>query len=236
MATLHHITLRAYDKGAFETLGAELQAYNIDGETRSVYAREFPGVTTSIDGMNGRVPFFFAMPEDVYQSFVLPCVLIRRTSMTPAFERAPWYGYERKPDVNANPVTITKPDGSTIQGYDAYAEKTASTPMNIGYDVQVYARTQNDFLMIFQTIMMTMRPPFFTFGAIDSGNELRLYDAGPVSIADSSELSQLGDRTISATISFEVQGEIDYRYENNTIPPLSELPNVELSPPIFREE
>lgn len=234
MATLHTISLRAYDKGAFETLGAELQNYTVDGENRTVYSRDIPGVATNIPGLNGRVPFFFAMPEDVYQSFVLPCVLIRRTSLASAFERAPWYGYDRVPDVNANPIQITRPDGVVVGGFDAYAEKTVSTPINIGYDVQVYARTQSDFLIIFQTLMMTMRPPFFTFGAIDSGNELRRYDAGPVTMADSSELSELGDRTISATISFEVQGEIDYRYENNTIPPLSELPNVELSPPIFR--
>tara|TARA_Y100000310_G_C20683507_1_gene817530 strand:+ start:2114 stop:2824 length:711 start_codon:yes stop_codon:yes gene_type:complete len=236
MATLHTMSLRAFDKGVMETLGAVLANTTVDGELRSHYVRTFSGVSTNIQGFNGAVPFFFAMPEDVYQAFVLPCVLIRRTAYTPAFERATWYGYERAPDVNANPIVVTRPDGSTINGYDAYAEKLISTPMNIGYDVQVLARTQSDFLMIFQTLMMTMRPPFFTFGAIDTGNCLRHYDAGPVSLSDTSELSSIGDRTISSTISFEVQGEIDYRYETNTIPPLTDLPNVELSPPIYREE
>ena len=176
------MTLRSYDKGVFETLGASLQNYDVDGESRTVYARNIQGVATNIPGMNGNVPFFFAMPEDVYQSFVLPCVLIRRTSMASAFERSPWYGYDRVPEVNANPIVVTKPNGEEIQGFDAYAEKLHSTPINIGYDVQIYARTQSDFLIIFQTIMMTMRPPFFTFGAIDSGGKLRLYDAGPVSM------------------------------------------------------
>lgn len=233
MATLSTITLRAYDLGLFETLGAVLYDYTVDGETRKVFARSIPGVSTNIPGLSGAVPFFFAMPEDVYQAFVLPCVLLRRTSLTPAFERAPWYGYERAPDVTANPITITKPDGSTITGYDKYAEKAVSTPFNIGYDVQIMARTQSDFLMIFQTLMMTMRPPFFTFGAIDSLGELRLYDAGAVSVSDSSEITSIVDRTISATVSFEVQGEIDLRYENNTIPPLSSLP--EIGTHIYRE-
>jgi len=236
MATLHTISLRAFDKGVFDTLGASLQDYTVDGEIRPVYARSFPGVTTSISGMNGNVPWFFAMPEDVYQSFVLPCIVVRRTSIATAFERGSWAGYHRVPDVNANKTQIVRPDGVVVEGYDKYAEKFFSTPMNIGYDLQIYARTQRDFLLIFQNLMMAMRPPFFTFGAVDTGGCVRLYDAGPVCISDSSELSEVGDRTISATISFEVQGEIDYRYENNTLPPVSELPNIELSPPILREE
>ena len=235
MSTIYTISLRAYDKGVFETLGAVLQNYDVDGETRTVYAKTIPGVSTNIPGMNGNVPYFFAMPEDVYQSFVLPCVLIRRTSLTPAFERAPYYGYQRVPDKNASQITITKPNGEQVVGYGKYAEKLNATPMNIGYDVQIYSRTQHDFLLILQELMMLMRPPFFTFGAKDTDDCLRLYDAGPVSIADSSELSEVGDRTISATISFEVQGEIDYRYENNDARVVSELPNVELSPPILRE-
>jgi hypothetical protein len=234
MATLSTITLRAFDLGLFETLGAELYDYDVDGETRRVYAREIPGVVTNVPGLDGRVPYFFALPEDVYQAFVLPCVVLRRTSLTPAFERAPWYGYERAPDVTANPIVINLEDGSTIIGHDKYAEKVVSTPMNISYDVQIMARTQNDFLGIFQTLMMTMRPPFFPFGAIDSAGELRLYDAGPVSISEASEITAIVDRTISTTVSFEVQGEIDFRGENNTVPPLSELPNVGMH--LYREE
>lgn len=236
MPTINTISLRAFDRGVFETLGAELHSHSVDGEARSTYARLVHGVTTNIESMDGKVPFFFATPEDVYQSFVLPCVLIRRTSFTPAFERAPWYGYIREPDVNANTFDITRPDGTVIQGYDKYAIKDSSTPINIGYDVQIYSRTQYDYLMIFQALMMIMRPPFFTFGATDTGDCVRLYDAGPVSIADSSEISEVGDRTISSTISFEVQGEIDYRYENNSLPPVTELPNIELSPPMLRQE
>lgn len=234
MATLSTIGLRAFDLGVYETLGAELYNYTVDGEARQVYARTFPGVNTNIPGLDGRVPFFFAMPEDVYQAFVLPCVVVRRTSLAPAFDRAPWYGYERAPDVNANPIIVTKPDGSTITGYDAYAEKTVSTPMNIGYDVQIMARTQSDYLYLFQSLMMSMRPPFFTFGAIDSAGELRCYDAGAVNISEGSEITAVVDRTISATISFEVQGEIDFRTEDNTVPPLSELPNIGMH--LYREE
>jgi hypothetical protein len=234
MATLSTITLRAFDLGVFETLGAELYSYTIDGESRQAYARTFPGVSTNIPGLDGRVPFFFAMPEDVYQAFVLPCVIIRRTSLAPAFDRAPWYGYERAPDVTASAITVTKPDGSVVTGYDRYAEKTVSTPFNIGYDVQIMARTQLDYLYIFQSLMMTMRPPFFTFGAIDSENELRCYDAGPVNVSEGSEITAIVDRTISATISFEVQGEIDLRTEDNTVPPLSELPTIGMH--IYREE
>ena len=236
MPTINTISLRAFDRGVFETLGAELHNHSVDGEARSTYARRFGGVTTNIEGMDGKVPFFFANPEDVYQSFVLPCILVRRTSVASAFERSPWYGYDRQPDVNANTFEITRPDGTKIQGFDKYALKENSTPMNIGYDVQIYSRTQYDFLNIFQLIMMYMRPPFFTFGATDTGNCVRHYDAGPVTITDSSELSEVGDRTISSTISFEVQGEIDFRYENNALPPITELPNIELSPPILRQE
>lgn len=234
MATLSTIHLRAFDLGLIETLGAELLNYVVDGENRQVYARPFAGVTTNIPGLNGSVPFFYALPEDVYQAFVVPCVLLRRTAIAPAFDRAPWYGYERAPDVTAVPRIVTKPNGEVITGYDKYAEKPVSTPMNISYDVQIMARTQADFLNIFQDLMMIMRPPFFTMGAVDSLGELRLYDAGPVAISEGSEITAIVDRTISSTISFDVQGEIDLRTEDNTVPPLSELPDTRMH--IYREE
>ena len=234
MATLSTIALRAFDLGLYETLGASLYQYNVDGEPRQVYARDFANVSTNIPGLQGRVPYFFANPEDVYQEFVMPCVILRRTSVAPAFDRAAWYGYERAPDVNAVPIVVTKPNGETVQGFDKYAEKTSSTPMNISYDVQIMSRTQGDFLNIFQSLMMSMRPPFFTFGAVDSLGELRLYDAGPVQISEASEITSVVDRSISSTISFEVQGEIDFRTEDNTVPPLSNLPDTKMH--IYRED
>lgn len=211
MTLLSTIELKDFDRGIFSSLGASLQDYVVDGSTRKAYSIAVPGVTTNIPQFSPKVPVYWSKPEDVFQDFKLPCYVVLRTGLTPAFDRAPWQASQRAPASDAIKVSIpsTKNPGQTVDGFDKYDYKNGATPFNIGYDLQVMARTQNVGVMMLKRALQACVPPYFTVEAYDSLGDRRLYDAGEVSVSSTGELADVADRTASWTISFEVRGELD---------------------------
>jgi hypothetical protein len=208
---LSTVELKNFDKGlVYTTFMSELVDLSVDGGTKKAYAKEVPGLSTNVPGYDGNVPVFFAFPESVYQPFKLPCFVFRRTGLTPAFERQPWYGYQRTHADDANELIVKNPTGTGyVTGYDKYKKLWSAFPFNIAYDVQVMARRQNTGLLMLAEALRIFRPPFFTAGVYDSSGDLRQYDAGEVTVSSANELADVEDRTIAWTISFEIRGELN---------------------------
>lgn len=218
LATFCTVGFRDFDEGVFVTLGAESVSITVESGTRVHYALTIPGVTTNVPGFDGKVPMFFGNPEDAFQPFKIPCILIQRSDMRPAFERAPWFGFRRGPATGANPLVVTDPGGigPPISGYDSYAKIRDAVPMDLTYDVKVMARRQGIALRIFTSVLKHFRPPGFTLGVYDSDDNLRQYDAVEVNMSDESEIANVADRTISLGVSFTVHGEIDLSDEETS--------------------
>jgi hypothetical protein len=202
------VSLTDFDRGVIESLGSQLIDIQVEDGTRKAYAIRVDGLDTNVQAYAPYVPVFFSTPEDVFQPFKYPCVVVRRNDLTPAFDRSPFYGYQRVPAPNAQLIK-TAAGNKVLEGYSSYVSAVLPTPFNISYDVQVYARTQNVGIVLLTRILQTTRPPFFSVAVYDDLNDRRLYDAGEVSISSASELADIADRTIAWTISFEVRGEID---------------------------
>ena len=215
MPTLGTVSLRDFDRGLIETFGSVLIPFAVDGGVRQVYAKQVDGVTTNVPQFNGMVPVFFAYPEDVFQNHRIPCFVFKRTSLASAFDRAPWYGYERVPSATANPLSV-QVGNTTLNGYDSYVSKWNAVPFNIGYDVQIMARTQGDGLKMLMSALKVFRAPFFTTRVTDSIGDVRGYDTGEVTMSESSELSDIVNRMISWTVTFEVRGELDLESEHES--------------------
>jgi hypothetical protein len=219
------VTLKDFDRGVILSLGAELISFEIDGATRQAYAIDVGGLVTTVPYYAPKVPVFFSTPEDVFQPYKLPCVVIRRNDLTPAYDRAPYYGYQRVPAPDAKLVRLNY-GGKIIEGYDKYVTRVLPTPFNISYDVQVYARTQNTGITLLTRILQSCRPPFFSVEVFDSLNERRLYDAGEVAVSSASELADIADRTISWTISFDVRGELDLEAQKTEDSIVTTIPEI----------
>jgi hypothetical protein len=215
MPVIPTIGFAAYDVGVIRALGGKLIEINLGQPegVRQAFAVTVPGVTTNMELYAPHVPVFFSTPEDVNQVYRLPCFVVKRRDPTPAFDRAPFYGFDRVPAPDAKPVTAVI-NGRQVTGYDKYVTLSAAVPMNMGYDVQVNARSQRVGLQLLQYALSAFRPPYFTVGAIDSSGVERYYDAGEVSVSDNSELADIANRTISWSISFDVRGEIDLAAEH----------------------
>jgi hypothetical protein len=211
MPTIGTIGLRAFDQGLVETLGARLYPMVVDGAERQVYAVDLPGVASSVEGYGGKVPVFFALPEDVYQPYKLPCYVVRRSDLTPNFARHPWYGYCRTHPDDAQKIVVNHPTqrGVYREGWSKYTTQRIPYPFDISYDLQVMARRQMNGIRMLTRALQTCRPPFFTMECYDSIGDKRLYDSGEVAVSSTSELADVADRTIAWTISFQIRGELD---------------------------
>ncbi|MFA4971301.1 MAG: hypothetical protein WC683_01725 [bacterium] len=206
MTILGTLNARSWDAGVPLTLGAEVATYEVDGDLRGVNVLAVPGVRSELAHLDDRVPLLYLEPEDAYQSFVLPCVTFKMTSMTPAFDRHPWYQWvARAPAKGAQKITL--PDGTV--GYDRYENQWRGTPMDLAYDLQVMARRRQEAHLILHYVLRRCLPPWFIFRVIDSLGDVREYDAGEISVSETSELADIADRTAAWTISFTVRAEID---------------------------
>jgi hypothetical protein len=206
MTIIGTLDLRAWDAGCMKTLGAEIATYVVDGESRAIYVVEVPSVQSGLSQFNQRVPVFFDTPEDVYQEFVLPCFVFKRNDMTPAFDRQPWYGWvARAPAKGARKIVL---ENGRV-GYDRYDNQWRATPFDITYDCVIYARRQQESVMMLMYALRHFIPPWFIFKVVDSLGDVREYDAGEMSISNTSELADIADRTVGWTIAFTVRGEID---------------------------
>jgi len=200
------LSFRAWDRGVFKRLGAEVVVVTIDGKPRKVYAVPVPGVDSGLKELGGRVPARIANPEDGFGPYRLPLFLIRRNDMQPAFNRKPWYGIScRAPAPDA--VEITLPNGQ--KGWSKYRQQFRATPFDISYDVVGMARTQDVADLMLMHALRGMKPPGFVFKVIDSKGDVREYDAQEVSVSGASELADIADRTIAWSIAFIALGEVD---------------------------
>lgn len=221
------VSLKDFDRGVIESLGSQLIEFSVDGTVRQAYALNVKGITSTVPYYAPYVPVFFSTPEDVFQPYKLPSVVIRRNDLSPAFDRAPYYGYQRVAAPNAAPVRIAA-GNKVLSGYSSYVSQTLPTPFNISYDVQVYARTQNMGIILLTRMLQSCRPPFFTVDVFDSLGEKRSYDAGEVVVSSNSELADIADRTIAWTISFDVRGEIDLDAQTVEDSIVTNLPNLQV--------
>lgn len=225
MGAIATVSLRDFDQGMIESLGAKLISFTIDGATRQAYALSIDGLRPNLEYYGQHVPVFFSTPEDVFQPFRYPCVVVRRNDLRAAFERSPFYGSQRVPAPDAKPVAIAAGNG-VLRGYSKYVTAVLPVPFDIGYDLQLYARTQATGLVLLKRILQTCRPPFFSVAIRDSLGDRRLYDAGEVTIASNNELSDVADRTIAWTISFDIRGELDLQDQQIEDNIVTTLPNI----------
>jgi|GEM_PF-4921424 len=189
-----------------KTLEADIEHYDVDGETRSIYACDVPHLNSGFSDINNKVPCQFQDPEDVYQPFMLPCFQFRQNDLTPAFDRHPWYTWvARAPSKDAQKVEL--PDGTV--GYTKYDNQWRATQFDITYDCMVMARRKQEAILMLHYVLRRFIPPWFIFKVVDSKGDVREYDAGEVSISNTSELADIAERTVGYTVSFTVRAEID---------------------------
>jgi len=244
------VGIKDIDRGVMETFGGVLVDMEIDGDVRQAYAVKVDGLIEYPDEEGfteelrplpaypaGMVPVFFMNPEEVFQPFILPCVVIRRSDFTPNYSRAPWYGPTTVPACDAKLVSI-KYGNQILTGYDKHVTKDPPVPFDMAYEVQTMARLMNDEVILLTQMLRVAKPPYFTTYIRDSNGQELVATSGPVAVSDTSELADVSDRTLSHMISFDVWACLDLGVESAGIPTVTSFPEVTYKafypPPVVR--
>ena len=97
------VGLRNFDEGVVETLNPEL----IHG---NYYLTNIAAMVSSVPGSPG-IPIIFSHPEDLYERYKLPAIIIRRDDLSPALGRwHPGLMTYRAPAANAVPLEVELPN------------------------------------------------------------------------------------------------------------------------------
>lgn len=220
------VTIRSFDEGVVGTLGALIWEDNsgtwverekmgaADIKRKSNYFLNVPGIDPP-QGLPG-IPVTWSNPEDIFEKYKLPVVLVRRDDMTPAMQR--WHsvqmGQYRTPAAFALPVTVQRSNGQLLMGYDRYEEQFQAIPFDFTYTVEVQARhrgapgIRNQVNLIFMQVLKTF-PPYGRVLLTDSLGDQRSYEAFMEGTTQLDEVSDVARRKLDLGVTLRVEGELD---------------------------
>ena len=198
------VSLRDFDQGVVETLGATIIHDN--------YWLQVEGIDPP-PGSPG-VPVTFSYPEDVYEKYKLPVLMVRRDDISPAMQR--WHPgtlQYRAPAVEGLPAA-TQLHGVTVTGSDRYEEQQQAVPFDLMYSLQISARYRGalrsrNHLNRLLDFVLRVYPPYCLVVVKDSIQSIRTYEAFMEGISPMDDVADVADRTLGFTITLRVEGELD---------------------------
>lgn len=193
------VFVRDFDEGVVKTIGAEIVHVNLDGSEVPFYAVRIGGVDGPHE-FGGFVPVMMSHPEDVYAETFLPYILVMRSSMSRAFQRWMYGGYEYMIDT-----------GRLETGARIVEIKDWSMPYDITYDISVKARLRSEADRIMKHVGGIFLTGQSQVWVTDSLGVERGYDCIGESIDPLDEVNDVTNRSVGYTISIRVMGELDFR-------------------------
>lgn len=200
------VTLRDFDVGIIDTLGA------FTGADQNKYLK--------IDGVDPApnrpgVQIVFASPEDTYEKYELPIVLVRRDDLSPAMTR--WHPGRlkyRRPAATAVPVVYGAGTSYERRGYDRMEEQQTTVPFDLSYTITVLARYRGAPLQthqanrIVQYILRTYQP-YSVVRVVDSVGDVRPYDVFMDGSSSLDTIQGVTERLIGSAINLRVEAALD---------------------------
>lgn len=219
------VGLRNFDAGIVETLRAEVIDGNYFIRDKALYGVEPP------PGDPG-VGVTFAFPDDNYEHWRFPCIVVRRDDISPAMNRwHPGMATARGPAEGALPLAVTVPTGdltsTVVQGFDRYEVAQQAVPFDITYTLSIMARyrghgdrkpigeqvdgsanpkTQANRLLDY---VLRVYPPYGAVFVKDSLGDYRSYSAFMEATSHLDQVSEVADRMIGFAVTVRVEAELD---------------------------
>jgi len=192
------VGLRAFDEGLLLSLGGKVSDSN--------YFVQVPGVQPP-PGFPG-VPLSFTFPEDVFEKYRLPFILINRDDLSPALQR--WHPgaiQYRAPAPGALPIHITDSVG-TFDGFSKYEQRPQAFPFDITYSISLYARYRSDANALLDHAMRKF-PPYGALYLFDDQQDPRSYDAFAEGVAVLDDVLDVTQRLVGFILTVRVESELD---------------------------
>lgn len=198
------VTLRDFDKGVVETMGAKI--------IEDSYYLTIPGVQPA-PGHPG-VLVTYVMPEDLFNTYTIPIVTVSRDDMSPAMNR--WHPgnmqYRAPAEGAFVRFTGQRQPGFPVESvYSTYEELPQATPFDFTYTINIFAKNRDSRAAANKILQHVMKiyQPYSRVVVTDSVGDLRSYDAMLNSMAPIDEGAEISQRMIGFTLSLIVEGELD---------------------------
>ena len=205
------VRLRDFHEGVVKTLGAKLLPLPEKGPNNKHYFLLLDGIDCSDAGLPG-IPIFFSYPEDVFEKYKIPLVMIRFDGMDPAMDR--WHPGMVTYRVPARGATQVAGNPSRFNRYEIQQQ---APPYDLNYTVVIEARhrgikggQKNQALLILQHVL-SIYQPYTSIDVVDSVGDTRSYYAETSGVTPEDEVFDVADRTIGFSIPLRVTGELDAR-------------------------
>jgi hypothetical protein len=213
------VGLRNFDEGVVETLRPEVINDNY-------YLTGVPNMASPVPGSPG-IPIIFAFPEDLFERYKLPVVVIRRDDISPALSR--WHPGTityKAPAANATPVEVTLPDSTVLRGYSRYETQQQAAPFDITYTISLLARhrgfgkgssgaagpgSPRNQVNRLLDYALRIYQPYSQVIVRDSLGDARSYSAFMEAISHLDEVAEVTDRVIGFALTLRVEAELDLR-------------------------
>jgi hypothetical protein len=211
------VVIRDFDRGVIETMGGTIvnddyfilvegvvpPPYPLDYRDQALCGKQMPGI-----------PIIWASPDDRFESWVLPCLVVRRESIDPASERWPsFYQKYRAPATDATALQVTR-GTQTFNGYDKYEQQQGHFPYDITYVINVLSAGEKPESDVQRMLLHVLRfyPPKDSLVEVrDSLGDERTYEVfseGPVNLAEALDIV---DKQAGYSVNIKVKGELDLR-------------------------
>jgi hypothetical protein len=229
------VGLRNFDEGMVVTLGAEVHDLDTGKGPHSNYflTSEILPVEPA-PGLPG-VPITFSHPEDIWERYRQPVIVIRRDDISPAMNR--WHPHTvdyRAPARGATEVTVIFGEGTLTEqrltGYDRYEEKQQAVPFDITYTISVLDRhrgkgplpprnvptgftgaegsPRNQVNRIFDYVLRRY-PPYGQIYVTDSLGDRRRYSTFMEAVSHLDEVPEITERVLGFALTVRVEAELD---------------------------
>jgi hypothetical protein len=194
------VGLRDFDRGVVETLGAVVVKDN--------YFLTIPGVSPA-PGHPG-IQVVFAFPEDIYEHWKKPSIVVSRDDVSTAMQRYHPGAYQyRAPAAGARPVVV-----SGIQGFTSMETMSQAVPFDLSYSLNIIttgrgsggSRAQAGLMLDW---VLRKFPPYCAIYVLDSIGDQRTYTAWMDGVGMLDEVAEVSERTIGFAVTLRVEAEFD---------------------------
>lgn len=203
------VGLRDFDRGVVETLKAVV-INNAEGQP-NYWLTELGGIPLAdIDmplappGMPG-IPITFAFPEDIYEHWRKPGIIVSRDDASPAMQRYhPGAMQYNAPAKNARPVVY-----GTQTGFSSMETLSQAVPFDLIYTINIITIGSRNLANKLLDHVLRIYPPYAAIYVLDSVGDQRTYSAWMDGVSMLDELADVSERSIGFAVTLRVEAEFD---------------------------
>ncbi len=194
------VSIRSFDQGVVETL----KSVAVQGSENLNYyiPKELIGVEPSPNQPGVQV--IFAFPEDIYEKWKKPCIMVSRDDLAPAMQR--WHPGAMQYNAPATSAGTVVYNG--VSAPSKMETMAQATPIDLQYTISILSvnRTQANKMLEY---VLKIFPPYAAVFVKDSIGDQRTYSAWMDGVSMLDELADVSDRTIGFGVALRVEAEFD---------------------------